>query len=213
MKYILGRIKHKDGTFSPRDYISYSAWSLWKKNKDEYRRIYYENKEKFESSETIFGKRIAELLEHADKDAEYPIDIVIKGVRVVGYIDKYDPIKMHFLEYKTGHLDKDGKPPWDRVKVHKHRQLPFYSMLLKEKFGKVDNVCHLIWMETDFKNKTIEFAGHQLESSKKELYLTGKVKKFRRVIKEYERQAIKKDLLKVVKEIHKDYDKYKKDNK
>lgn len=210
MKYILGRTKHDDGTLSERNTISWSAYDLWRKNKEGYRKRYYENEKSFETTETIFGKGIAETLEKESKNAEYRIEVQMDGFKVQGYLDLFKPEKIGFTEFKTGHANKEGKPPWDRVKVARHGQLVFYSMLLREKFGKVDPVCHLIWLETAFKNKMMEFAGHTLQAPTKELYLTGKVKKFRRVIRKWEREKLKRELLKTVKEIHEDYKRYKK---
>lgn len=201
----------------PKGYISYSAWSLWKRDKNAFRRRYYENEKPPETVETIFGKRIAELLEDNHDDLshvpryecpEHSIAITIEGVKILGYIDNFCPHTFSFLEYKTGHKDKNGKEPWNKLKVEKHEQLPFYSMLIKEKYGKVKNTCHLIWLETEFINKTIEFDGHTLTADTRELKLTGKVKKFSRTIYEWQRKKIKKELLQAVKEIHEDYEKY-----
>ncbi|MGV8131605.1 MAG: hypothetical protein ACP5N7_05905 [Candidatus Pacearchaeota archaeon] len=202
----------------PRGYISYSAYKLWKTSKDSFRKRYYENEEPFETIETKFGKKIAEWLESDDPrvrhvpnylNREYDLDKVIEGTRVIGRLDGFDKDRLKFLDHKSSHCDKDGKPPWNKAKVRQLDQLPFYSMLIKEIYGKVDNVCHLIWIETEFQENTIEFNGHILKAKGRELYLTGKVKKFRRVIREWERKKIKEDLLKVIKEIEEDYEAYK----
>ena len=200
-----------------KDYLSYSAISLWKSSKDAYRRRYYELEKPFKTIETEFGKKVAEMLERRDPSlmhiphysvTEYEIDTVIDGVKVKAYIDSFDPERIKFLDHKSSHCDKDGKPPWTRVKVHKHDQLPFYSMLLKYVHGRVDNACHIVWIETEFKTDTRDFMGHTLSSKVRELQLTGKVKKFRRVIREWERQKMRKELSIIAQEIQNDYRNY-----
>lgn len=194
-----------------KDYISYSSYMLWKTSKDSYRRRYYYGEKSIVTSEMSFGKKIADLLESKDPSlahvphydtAEYGIDVMIDDVRVVGRIDSLDLERVKFLDHKTGHS------AWTRSKVLKHTQLPFYSLLLKERFGKVDNVCHIIWMETRFVKRVVKFAGHVLEEmGRGKLELTGRVKKFRRVVLERDRKAIRTDLLQVAREIREDYQK------
>lgn len=190
---------------------------LWKKNPDAYRRHYYDGEETFETAETKFGKMVAEWLESDDPCVkhipnysvrEYEIDVIIDGNKVFGKVDGFDPVRIRFLDHKSSHKDKNGKVPWDKIKVRKHEQLPFYSMCLKEIFGKVESACHIIWIETEFKENTIEFDGHILKAQGRELQLTGKVKKFRREIREWERKRIREDLLKVCNQIKQDYADY-----
>lgn len=197
-------------------YLSYSAWNLWLRNKDEYRRIYYEGGKKMETKETIFGKQIAEILEKTDllshvkhyELQEHPIEVEVEGVKLVGYLDTFDPILCAFGEHKTGHLTKDGKAPWDRVKVAQHKQLDWYSFLIKTKYKRVTNRVFLNWLETEFMDKEIEFNGHKLKSKSQELRLTGRVETFYRSIYEWQREKIKKEILEVAYEIEKDYQEY-----
>jgi hypothetical protein len=210
----------------PKKYLSYSSWSLWKKNKDAFRRKYYLNEPSFETVETIFGKKIAKMLE--DKEAiklhpilsnvfhyplvEYPIDIIIEDIPIKGYIDTFDDKLLYFREYKTGHLGRDGKFPWDSVKVSRHDQLPFYSFLIEEKFGEVNNTTHLDWIETKWREKSMDFSGHTLVAESRELELTGKIETFKRIIYKWERKLIKEDIIKVAKEISEDYTNFLKTN-
>lgn len=200
-----------------KDSLSYSAISLWKSSKDAYRRRYYMMEKPFENVETLFGKKVAKMLENRDpslahiphySDTEHKIETVIEGVKIKAFLDSFDPVRVKFLDHKSSHLDKNGKPPWTRLKVMKHDQLPFYSMLLKHVYGKVDNVCHLVWLETRFKTDTRVVMGHTVAAKTRELELTGKVKKFRRVIREWERKKIKLELLKIAEEIKQDYESY-----
>ncbi len=213
-QYILGI--RPDGTF--RDSLSYSGWMLWKSDKAGYRRRYYENEKPFETVETIYGKRIAEMFEfsHADvshvkmyEKMEHTIDIEIDGEKLNGRIDSFCPHTFSFLDVKTGHANKEGKPPWNKLKVEKLKQLDFYSMLIKKKYGKVNNVCKLVWLETDFLTKTTEFAGHTLTAQTRELKLTGKVETFSRTILQWQRDKIEQEVLQAIKDIHEDYKNYK----
>jgi hypothetical protein len=201
----------------PRGYLSYSAWKLWRTSKPAFRKRYYDNEEPFSTPETVFGKQIAEWLENNDDRVkhipnyigkEHDLKKVIDGVKILGRLDGFDPVLRRFLDHKTGHADKDGNPPWNRIKVHRHDQLPFYSWLIKEIYGSVNNVCHLVWIETKFITKTVSFDGHELSAKSRELVMTGRVKKYRRVIREFERKKIKVDVLLAAKEISEDYANY-----
>lgn len=213
MKYILGI--RPDGSY--RDSLSYSGWNLWKTSKDAYRKRYYENEKPFETVETIFGKHIGQLLEDNDPSLahiirydtpELSIDIEIDGAKFNGRLDTFDSKKFAFLDYKTSHLSKDGKIPWNKVKVAKLKQLDWYSWLIEEKFGQVKNLCHIVWLETEFKKKTIEFAGHTLEAQVRELQLTGFMKKIPRTIWNWQREKIREEALLAIKQIDEDYKEY-----
>lgn len=205
----------------PRGYISYSAYYLWKTNRDAYRRRYYEDEPPFETVETRFGKQVADWLESDDprvkhipnyKSKEYNLEVMLEGTLVRGRLDGFDEEEIRFLDHKSSHKTKDGKVPWDNIKVRKLEQLPFYSMMLQEKFGRVKNLCHLVWIETEFKSNTVEVMGHTLEAKGRELVLTGKFKKFSRNIRQFERDKVKQDLLIAIKEIEEDYENYKRTN-
>ena len=198
----------------PKPYLSYSAYTLWKSNKEEYRRRYYENIKPFDTAETIFGKSIAQHLEDGGKidkvitpaKAEYKITVEIdEGLHLLGYLDGFDPDTLAITEFKTGHLSKDKKVPWNNVKVKKHKQLDFYAMLVNEKFGRFNPFVTLQWMETEFVKKKVDFDGHELETESKELRLTGKVVTFKRRILKREIEKIKQDVIQVALEITNDY--------
>jgi len=202
----------------PKGYLSWSSINLWNTNKDMFRRVYYFKDKKFETRETIFGKKIALMLENKEYDehptlrkipryeyAEYKIEIEVEGIKVYGVLDSFSLRRKAFKEYKTGHKSKDGKDPWDELKVRKHGQLPFYSFLIEQKFGKVEEWTELIHLETAFGKETTEFDGHILEGTNDKLVLTGKVKKFKRKIEQYERDRIRQIIKKAAKEISEDF--------
>lgn len=198
----------------PRKYLSYSAFDLWLKNPEAYRRKYYLGEPDFQTAETMFGKTIAEKLEggHAPeglmlyKNKEYRIEVELEeGLRLLGYLDAFNEDDLSILEFKTGHLDSKGKVPWDKVKVQKHKQLVFYSLLVKLKYGKVNPKVHLQWLETKFQKESREFNGHILEAEGKRLELTGRIETFERRIYKWEIDKMKEEIIKVAKEISNDY--------
>lgn len=203
-----------------KDTLSWSAYSLWTSSKDQYRKKYYEEiRPSFETAESIFGKKIGQYLEDGHEEVahikryshpEYKIMVEVEGVKLLGYLDSFGLKELAFLEYKTSHKNKEGKHYWDAVKVAKHGQLDFYSMLIQEKFGKVTEECELIYLETE--ENVIKYKGHTLQPADKGLRLNGNVKTFKRTIEQWERDAIKRKILEVAKEIKKDYEQYRKEN-
>lgn len=203
-----------------KDSLSWSAFSKWKGSKEQYRMGYYfAERPSFQTAETMFGNHIGDKLEnkHPDVDhieqyskPEQRILVTVGGVKLLGYLDSFDPKKNRFLEYKTGHKNKKGAHYWNAVKVAKHKQLDFYSLLIHKKFGKVQNQCKLIYMETE--ESVIIYKGRKLEPMHKGLRLTGEVKEFKRTIEQWERSAMQREILKVAKEIEKDYERFKRSN-
>ena len=192
----------------PRNYLSYSAYSLWHKDKDQFRRRYYLNEKPFETVETIFGKTVHDLKEKDDSviGSETSIQITIDNdLNLLGYLDSFNEETLAIVDFKSGHLDSKGKAPWDRVKVQKHKQLVFYSLLVLKKHGKYNPVTRLIWLETEFKRVTREMDGHVLEAESRELHLTGYEKTFTRKIYKYEIENLRKDIIKTAKQISDDY--------
>lgn len=202
----------------PREHLSYSQYQLWNSSKEGYRKRYYLNEKPFETRETLFGKTIGKLVEdnlHKDdaivsRIIDYPIkehkiEVTYKGLPLLGYLDQFDDAEFRILEMKTGHKSPTGRAPWDRVKVRKHKQLVFYSVLVKLRYGKVHPDVTLQWLETEFRDRVIEFDGHALVSDRGDLALTGRIETFTRRIREWERQAMLKDILRTANEIHNDY--------
>lgn len=209
----------------PRGYLSWSSVDLWRKSKEQYRSRYYRNEEQPDSPEMRFGKKVAKMLEDRAFDeypflkdvmklpvSEHQILVDIGGIPVKAYLDMYDPATHSFLEFKTGKKKPDGMPRWSPVEVAKHDQLPFYSLLIEESEGEVENMTHLVWLETEFEMKTVEFDGHALEGSSRELRLTGQVEVFPRKIEKWERARMKDLLIKTANEITDDYEVYLKES-
>lgn len=202
--------------------LRYSALDCWLKNKDAYRKRYYEGQE-FQTAEMVFGHRVhksMELKSVVKKDpllsqlprysrSEYNIEEKLEDIKIGGCLDSFEKETFSFLDYKSSHLSKDGKIPWDNVRVAKHMQLVFYSLLVFLRHGKVDPWVKLIWLETAFRKKSIEFEGHTLSTETRELYLTGKFKVFKRRIYKYELDHLRGVILNAAEEINKDFISYK----
>lgn len=204
----------------PRGYLSFSQITQWLRSREGYRKHYYFGEGGFSTKETVFGKNIASDLEKDCSDdpylskvprfshPEYKMELEIDGVPFLGFIDSFDLERKRFREYKTGHRNKKGKSPWDIHKVYNHLQLPLYSLAIEREFGEVEDICYLDWIETDWREKTIEFEGHTLSCGEKELHLTGYVESFERIITQKERDDTAKLLVTVAQEIHDDYQLY-----
>lgn len=202
----------------PKPYISCSAYSLWKSSKDSFRKRYYLNKKPFETPETRFGKVIGKMLEdnehHKDKFAsllinypkkEFGIEVEKDGLVILGRLDQFDDVNLKIMELKTGHKDKKGNVPWDKLKVQKHTQLVWYSLLVELKFGKVHPEVILQWLETEFQIEEVEFDGHILSTKSRKLALIGEPKTFKRRIQKWERVKLLKEIFTVAREISDDY--------
>lgn len=209
-----------------QDVLRYSALDTWLKSKDSYRKRYYEGAT-FGSAEMTFGHEIHKLMEDPEQvkahpilsqvpryeRSEYNIVVPLDDFKIGGCLDSIDLETFAFLDYKSSHRNKEGKVPWDNVRVAKHMQLPFYSVLVRSLHGKVDPNVLLVWLETAFKNKTKEFDGHTLTASSRELELTGEFKVFKRRVFKWELDSLEKVIIKSAGEINDDFTKYKHEQK
>lgn len=195
--------------------------SLWQRDKEAYRRRYYENEIPVETKEIMYGKKIAKILEMGKFDdhptlkkiprytsSEHRIECLIGDIPFVGVIDSYEPDTFKFIEYKTGRNNVNGTARWDQVTVKKTDQLPIYSLIIKEKYGHVDNLTQLVWLRTIRIKKTIEFDQMILESDGDDVQLDGHVEIFKRRIFKWERNMMKEKIISLAREIEIDYDSY-----
>lgn len=173
-----------------------------------------------------FGKKIAEVLEGRDfkdhpslKDipfypiSEQKIEVLIGDVPVMGFLDLYEPTTFSFGEIKTGIVSKSNGPPWDKIKVQKHDQLPWYSLMIKTFYGKVNPKCKLIWIPTRFKDVEDQIGSRKMVGEGKELELIGETHVFERNIRQWERDRIQDLIVTVAKQISEDYEKYTQEHK
>lgn len=190
-----------------KEHLSFSCIRLWTTNKDAYRKKYYPKDGKGISTiYTRFGKKIADILEKRDYEqfpalkqipyysvSEHPLEVYIKGIKVVGYLDLFEPETYSIGEVKTGINNA-----WDKVKVRKWDQLPFYSLLVKTKYDRIDPITHLFWLETAFKEQ-------QGMLRNKELQLTGRMEIFTRRISDAQRKRQRDIIIRSAAEIYEDF--------
>ena len=197
----------KNAIFLPKSYLSYSALNLWYKDKDVFRKKYYEGVEPPTTRFSFFGSEVHKLLEdgHLKKipryeKPEYAIKVEIEGIPVYGILDSFSPRPKKLLDYKSGIRKKDGSPRWTIVEVAKLDQLPFYSLLVETKFNKVHPETKLVWLETQYAKRT----GRKsvLDAG---LELTGHFEVFKRIIEPWERDRMREWIVSGAEAISKDY--------
>ncbi len=199
----------------PKPYLSWSQCRVWMENRQAYRDRYYRGLTEKTSKYMIFGSEVAKGLETGElkipalvqyPKQEYQLNVEVDGIPVFGYIDQYDPEKIKFREIKTGMPKPDGSPRWTDKEVKAHGQLDMYSLLLQIKHGTVDEECHLDWLKTRNKVKTLTDAfGNELTARSSELELSGEVESFARIITQDERDAMRRLIVKTATEIETDY--------
>lgn len=175
---------HKDGTIkNEKDYLSYSAINLWRKDRKSYRSIYYLGKSSFTSVYTVFGSGVHKLVEDGSMiidgfpTDEYEHEVMVKtsidNVKMIAYIDLLHKTKRKVIDIKT------GKSPWTATDVQKLDQLPYYVLMLRENGIKASQYTGVLWLETQWvegESDTVSFQGFELERTVKprHLALTGK---------------------------------------
>lgn len=198
---------HKYGL--KKEYLSYSAISLWHTNKNQFRDRYYLNKKAIDTKYTLFGKEVHAqlgLYPHIPlyNAQEHEIRLEIGGVPIRGFIDSFNASTLAFYEYKTGLIGKDGESRWTMQKVMEHKQLPFYSLLIREKYGSYNPNTVLILLETEIKKNVLKKGNVDIILSEG-LCLTGRSEMFCRKIDEKELDEIKNWIVTSAEEISDDY--------
>lgn len=207
----------------PRPYLSHSAKSLWRSNKEAFRNKYYQPGTSSASSpEMDFGKDIARQLETLEitdpvlkgfidsgKLPVYPvrekkIEVTVSDVPLLGYLDMFHPDTLSFRDQKTGHSK------WDQGIVNKHPQLPFYAILIHATEGSVAEVCHLDWMQTEMVDEidSLKINGKEYGVPFSVPKFTGHIESFERIITPMDRFAELQDIVQAAHEIEADYQKH-----
>lgn len=201
----------------PKPYLSYSALSLWRKDREGYRRRYYLGEKPPETIHTIYGSEIHKLIEDGKLDvedhprekyqSEVKLEVEIGGIPVLGMMDLFNPKTKAVSDIKTGIPRLDGSPRWTQLEVERLDQLPFYQMMIRAKYGKVQKTAKLIWLECEWHTvtDTHEFDGHKLTKERRDLRLNGKQHVFKRVIQPWELDRQEEMLIRDAREIQKDY--------
>lgn len=144
---------------TPRNYLSWSQLSLWEKNPELYRRVYFEGQEQ-QNANIDFGKAVALTFEqdisssHAAVEIarilnskknfpkrEFAIEADAGICRLKGVLDMFNPRKLAMREIKTG-------KKWTQEMVDKHGQIDFYDYLVWLKYRKPLKEISLFWIET-----------------------------------------------------------------
>jgi len=174
-----------------RDYFSWSQLNTWEKDPNLYYEMYVLGLEAPFTKWMKKGKDLAEYLEKggdvdddikcvADfipqyKEKEYEIKVEMEGIKLLGYLDSFDPKELNIYEYKTGKKYTQGM-------ANKLGQLDFYALLVYLKYKKLPKSIKLIWIETETNDDVVKF--------------TGKIKTF-------EVKKTKQDIIKIASRIHK----------
>lgn len=136
----------------PKRPLSWSSISSFEYDKEAWYAKYVLGEPQKETAEMKFGKLVADSFQ-TDKPlapvtlypvVEYPVNIVLGGIPLVGYIDTYDPATHNFREFKT------GKRAWDQKRANEHGQLRMYALALyvTHKVKPEDYTIHLDWIPT-----------------------------------------------------------------
>ena len=171
---------HQGERTGTKDTVSYSALSLWCKDKNKYREHYYQGAPGFTSPYTVFGSLIHRKVEHGEivipkfphdeYHHERKVEAELGGVNVLGYIDMCHKETHAVVDLKT------SKNEWTAATVQKLDQLPLYIALLREHHDKVSLWAHVIWIETTWVQDevpTISIGGFEAEQdSNRRLALT-----------------------------------------
>ncbi len=193
-------------TYKDKDYLSYSAINTWLHSPEQYGKLYFDGTPFIESPEILFGGKIGRLLETHDESMshilqyavpEQELRFSVDGVNILGFIDSFSPERNAILEYKT------GKQPWTQARVNKHLQLDIYSLGVETLFGRVEDLCHLIWMQTEQVDHKKE--GRSTHADSYSIRLTGRVETFPRVITRDDRYAVRELIVRVSHEIDEAY--------
>lgn len=158
----------------PRGYLSWSAYSSFKQNKEEYIRHYFYGEPGLETAAMDFGKDVARHLELKIDHRDHVLDLTLKSIKrlpkpeaaikaklpsqwghipLLGKLDDYDPETHAFNEFKT------GKRKWTSVTAHNHGQMKFYALILWLNYGVISQPKNLIWIETEWTPEGIKPTG------------------------------------------------------
>lgn len=147
----------------PREYLSYTQKSTWKRSPKEYLAKYLYEGQKFTTREMAFGKKMSVALEEEQETndtvlngvierlpklevAEFPLWSELKiGGEILPLFSKLDTAKKDlsaFKEYKT------GKTVWTQRKVDEDPQITFYVTSIYVLTKQIVQDIELVWVPT-----------------------------------------------------------------
>lgn len=142
----------------PDGAMRYSMFEAWLQNPAEAMKRYFpantEERTHFTNKWMEFGSKVAEDLCQRPlpdylKDvpvydkSEHRIYHEIEGFMMRGSLDTYSTELHKFADHKS------VKQAWTQGKTNKHKQLDFYSVLVEEAYGWVDEECHIFCIPVD----------------------------------------------------------------
>lgn len=119
-------------TFNKDRPLSWSAISSFEYDPEQWYKKYVLGEAVTETKEMVWGKMVAESF-GTDKPlapveiypvVEHKMAVIFNKMKLIGYIDTYDPATHNFREYKT------GKKPWTQDRANEHGQLKMYALML-----------------------------------------------------------------------------------
>ena len=201
-------------------YISYSQYTKWKESKRKYIRRYFFGEKEDSGAYAEFGTKVGEALEHNDfsgfskedqkflktiprlDEFEREVDLYFdEGFRLMGYVDSntseyipdhgcsYEAVK-YLIDYKTGDIE-DKK---EFYASEKYNQLKLYGEAIEQETGVYPYKLEVVLIG----RKGNAFKGEPLELTREFITIP-------QVIDEKEIEHIKKDVVKVAKEISEYY--------
>lgn len=160
----------------PKGYISYSQIQLWKADPERYKKIYFDARDEFRTTNKgmEYGKIVADALEKgyetgdlltdtamsllpkydvADKEIVADLKTKHGWISILGRPDSMDSKTKSFFEFKT------GKTKWTAAKAQAHPQMAFYGMLIWLAYKVVPEESALVWIETEMTSEGIKPTG------------------------------------------------------
>lgn len=151
-----------------KNYLSWSQYSLFLSNPEEYRRTYILGEPNFTNIEMDFGAKIANGLEKEDLTGDAEIDFCKITLPKVDEKEKEMRVKFEevpllirmdgFIKPNIIHEYKTGHNPWTQRKVDTSEQLTFYAFAFFLATNKIPEIS-LFWIPTKKENGVISLTG------------------------------------------------------
>ncbi len=185
----------------PKGYLSHSAITCFKQNKERFRKEYLEGGAKLSTKYLTLGKQIAQMIEEDQHHEllsglpvfelrEHEIRVEIGGVPILCYLDD---CKADYTEFRD---KKTGKKPWSVTKAQKSEQLLLYATAIRAKYGVTPKRAYIDWIETTVEEE--ECKGLHNEAK---VVITGKYQSYEREFDSRELDRMEKEIAIVAEEI------------
>lgn len=125
--------------------LSWSAISSFEFDKEKWYRKYILGEQEEGNQAMKFGKTIGdEYIYERSFKREHKLEMIIGGIRIIGFVDAFDLDNKRFIELKTG-------KSWTKKKAETHGQIDLYCAMIyvQHKIKPEDLEIKLIWLETE----------------------------------------------------------------